>query len=83
MEPVYTSGITRCPNGASDIFFTWDVRNGTLCAGVSSAAAPARRRSAQEADRWCSSFNQRRKHFDTLREANCYVARYDTWFHTA
>ena len=80
MEPVYTSGVTRCPNGASDIVFTWDVRNGTLYAGVSGSA---RQRAAQEADKWCSSFNLRRKHFDTLHEANRYVARYDTWFHTA
>ena len=82
MEPIYTSGTTRCPKSDSDIFFTWDVRNGNMRAAVSANAA-ARKQAVQDARSWCSSFNLRQKHFDTLREASRFVERYDTWFMTA
>lgn len=82
MEPVYTSGATPCPSGASDIFFTWDVRSGAMRALVSQKTAGGQRE-LQEASDWCVVFNLRRKHFDTLHEASRFVERYNTWFPVA
>ena len=82
MEPVYISNAVRCPQSESDIVFIWDVRSGAMRAGIStSAAAPSS--ATQDADHWCNCFNLREKHFDSLHEANHYVAQYDTWFHIA
>ncbi len=81
MEPIYISGSVRCPQGDSDIFFTWDVRNGTLYAGVSANASTGIKKKAdQNTNNWCNNFNFRRKHFDTLHEASRFVERYNTWF---
>ena len=82
MEPVYTTNVTRCPNGDSGIFFTWDVRNGAMRAGVS-ASLENRQQALRAAYDWCGSFNLREKRFPTLHEANRFVERYDTWFHTS
>ena len=81
MEPVYVSSAARCPKCEYDIFFTWDVRSGAMRAGIQASAA--RQPAMQEASDWCSSFNLREKHFDTLHEASRYVERYDTWFLSA
>ena len=82
MEPFYTTGATRCPNSASDIFFTWDVRSGAMRALVSKKPT-AGQQELQAASDWCGVFNLRHKQFDTLREASRYVERYNTWFPVA
>ena len=82
MEPVYRSSTTQCPVCASGIFFTWDVRNGVMQAGVTGNADKLARGPHAVCD-WCADFNFRAKHFSSLHEASRYVERYNTWFHAS
>lgn len=82
MDSLYRSNTTQCPICDSGIFFTWDVRNGVMQAGMTGGAnrtSPVPR----EVCDWCADFNFRSKHFTSLHEASRYVERYNTWFHAS
>ena len=79
MESVYTSHVTRCPRGKSEIFFIWDRESGEMRAGVKRSESAAQK-AVQDAYGWCSGFNLRRRRFRTFQQASRFVERYDTWF---